>query len=80
MSDTDTLPADGVAVAAAADPAPAHATPPAPVVPLHTIQGIVTPDGFELGVHRMRVPGGWLYWLAPMNGAYISSFVPDAAP
>ena len=45
-------------------------------VPLHTIQPIVTPDKFECGVHRMRVPGGWLYWLQP-GGAMVASFVPD---
>jgi hypothetical protein len=24
---------------------------------MHTVEAIVTPDRFELGVHRMRVPG-----------------------
>ena len=49
-------------------------------VPMHTIQPIVTPDTFEYGVHRMRVPGGWLYWLHAAPGFPISTFVPDAAP
>lgn len=44
---------------------------------IHTIEPIVTRDRFELGVHRLRVPGGWIYWLSPMNGSSISEFVPD---
>jgi hypothetical protein len=46
-------------------------------VKLHTIEPIVTPDKFEMGVHRMRVPGGWLYWLQG-GASTVSSFVPDA--
>lgn len=45
---------------------------------LHEIQPIVTPDRFEYGAHRMRVPGGWIYWLQPTGGALVSAFVPDA--
>ena len=45
--------------------------------PMHTIEPVVTPDRFELGAHRMRVPGGWLYWLQPAGGAFVSTFVPD---
>jgi hypothetical protein len=48
--------------------------------PLHTIEPIVTPDQFEYGVHRMRVDGGWFYWLQPVGGACVSSFIPDSAP
>lgn len=52
----------------------------APEVPLlHRIEPIVTPDRYELGAHRMRVPGGWLYWL-DNGGSPISSFVPDPPP
>ncbi len=46
--------------------------------PLHKIEPIVTPDGFEVGVHRMTVPGGWIYWLSPA-GQPISTFVPDTS-
>jgi hypothetical protein len=48
-------------------------------VALHTIEPIVTPDRFELGVHRMRVAGGWIYWMTPVAGALVSSFVPDVS-
>lgn len=43
---------------------------------LHKIEPIVTKDRFEYGVHRMRVPGGWIYWLQP-GGQVTSCFVPD---
>lgn len=46
-------------------------------VPMHKIESIVTPDKNEFGVGRMRVPGGWMYWLQPMGGTYVYSFVPD---
>lgn len=52
--------------------APAEEVP----VPMHRIEAIVTPDRFELGVHRLRVPGGWLYWLQAAPGAPVSCFVP----
>ncbi len=48
-------------------------------IALHTIESIVTPDKTEYGVNRMRVPGGWIYWLQPSGGAVVSSFVPDMA-
>src|SRR5208282_2778655 len=46
------------------------------IPPLHTVEPIVTPDRSEYGVNRMRVDGGWLYWLSP-SGAMVSAFVPD---
>jgi len=46
------------------------------IPPLHTVEPIVTPDRSEYGVNRMRVDGGWLYWLSP-GGAMVSAFVPD---
>lgn len=46
-------------------------------IPLHAVEPIVTPSGHEIGAHRMRVPGGWIYWLQSGAGP-VSSFVPDA--
>ena len=47
-----------------------------PSPPLHTIEDIVTP-GPHNATRRMRVEGGWIYWIEPTAGAYVSSFVPD---
>lgn len=49
------------------------------VPPLHTIEAIVTPDRFEYGVARIRLPGGFGYWLTPAAGAVVTFFVPDQA-
>lgn len=43
---------------------------------LHVIEPIVTADKFEYGLHRMAVPGGWIYWLQPAGGAVVTAFVP----
>jgi hypothetical protein len=43
---------------------------------LHVIEPIVTSDKFEYGLHRLSVPGGWLYWLQPAGGAMVTGFVP----
>ena len=43
---------------------------------LHTIEPIVTPGQYRNG-ERLRVPGGWLYWVEVTGGTYVSSFVPD---
>jgi hypothetical protein len=51
-----------------------------PDVPLHTIQAIVTPDKFELGVHRIRLPGCWGYWLQPSGGAIVTFQAPLETP
>ena len=43
---------------------------------LHRIEPIVTKDKFECGVHRMSVPGGWIYWLTPPGALAMACFVP----
>lgn len=44
---------------------------------LHVVESVqVTGTKIELGTHRMRVPGGWIYWLHAGMGS-ISQFVPD---
>jgi hypothetical protein len=45
-------------------------------VPLHTIEDIVTP-GPHNATRRMRVAGGWIYWIEAAGGTFVSSFVPD---
>jgi hypothetical protein len=47
-------------------------------IPVHTIQSVVTPDSFELGVHRMRFNKRWLYWFQPVNGCIVWEWVDDA--
>jgi hypothetical protein len=54
---------------------------PEPTSVLHSVEPIVTPDSSEYGVARMRVPGGWIYWLQPAGvGSVVSTFVPDPPP
>ena len=48
-------------------------------VVLHKIEPIVTADRFECGVHRMAVPGGWIYWLTPPGAVTVGTFVPEPA-
>lgn len=43
---------------------------------LHQIENIVTP-GMYNAARRMRVPGGWLYWVEAASGTLASAFVPD---
>ncbi|MDE2342929.1 MAG: hypothetical protein KGL63_05975 [Betaproteobacteria bacterium] len=45
---------------------------------IHVVEPIVTADKFELGVHRLSVPGGWIYWLHSGAGL-IGTFVPHPA-
>lgn len=42
---------------------------------LHVIEPIVTGDKYEYGLHRLSVPGGWIYWLS-LGGAPLGTFVP----
>lgn len=50
-----------------------------PTPPLHSIQPVIT-EGYGRNGERMRVPGGWLYWVEVTGGAYVSTFVPDEKP
>ncbi len=47
--------------------------------PLHSVESFVTASPHAASAHRLRVPGGWIYWVETPAGA-VSSFVPDDAP
>jgi hypothetical protein len=45
-------------------------------VTMHSVEDIVTPGPLN-AAYRLRVPGGWLYWIMPVGGVAISTFVAD---
>lgn len=72
LSDKELATAPAQAAAPFVDTTPDHE------VPLHTIQAVMTPDSFRIPVHRIRLAGGWGYWL-DLGGSMVSFLVPLGA-